>query len=58
MAIPVVSNDIVISLWVEGRDARNHKNTLKAIGGDLFSAPKAVSALLLIIPLGLEDFTR
>ena len=37
MAIPVVDNDSVISLWIEGREARNHKNTLKAIGGDLFS---------------------
>ena len=37
MAIPVVSNDSVISLWIEGREARNHKNTLKAIDGDLFS---------------------
>ena len=37
MAIPVVSNDSVISLWIEGREARNHKNTLKAIDGDLYS---------------------
>ncbi len=37
MAIPVLSNDNVISLWAEGREARNHKNTLKAIDGDLFS---------------------
>ena len=37
MAIPVVDNDSVISLWIEGREARNHKNTLKAIAGDLFS---------------------
>jgi hypothetical protein len=37
MAIPVVTNDSVISLWAEGHEARNHKNTLKAIDGDLFS---------------------
>ena len=37
MAIPVLSNDNVISLWAEGHEARNHKNTLKAIDGDLFS---------------------
>ena len=37
MAIPVLSNDSVISLWAEGREARNHKNTLKSIDGDLFS---------------------
>ena len=37
MALPVLSNDSVISLWAEGREARNHQNTLKAIDGDLFS---------------------
>ena len=37
MAIPVVTNDSVISLWSVGREARNHKNTLKSIDGDLFS---------------------
>lgn len=37
MAIPVVANDMVVKLWTQGLEARNHKNTLKAIGGDLFS---------------------
>ena len=37
MTFPVVVNNMVLALWAEGRDARNHKNTLKAIDGDLFS---------------------
>ncbi len=37
MAISVEANRMVIALWSEGREARNHKNTLKAIDGDLFS---------------------
>ena len=36
-SIPTVTNNMVIALWTEGREARNHKNTLKAINGDLFS---------------------
>ncbi len=37
MTFPVVVNNMVIALWAEGREARNHKNTLKAIDGDLYS---------------------
>ena len=37
MTFPVVVNNMVIALWTEGRAARNHKNTLKAIDGDLYS---------------------
>ena len=37
MTFPVVVNNMVIALWTEGREARNHKNTLKAIDGDLYS---------------------
>jgi hypothetical protein len=37
MTFPVEANRMVIALWSEGRDARNHKNTLKAIDGDLYS---------------------
>ena len=37
MTFPVVVNNMVIALWAEGRDARNHKSTLKAINGDLYS---------------------
>jgi hypothetical protein len=36
-SIPIVTNDMVITLWTEGREARNHTNTLKAIAGDLYS---------------------
>ena len=37
MTFPVVANNMVITLWAEGRDARNHKSTLKAIDGNLYS---------------------
>ena len=37
MTFPVVVNNMVIALWAEGRDARNHKSTLKAINGNLYS---------------------
>ena len=37
MTFPVVVNNMVIALWTEGREARNHKNTLKAINGELYS---------------------
>ena len=37
MTFPVVVNNMVLALWAEGREARNHKNTLKAINGDLYS---------------------
>ena len=37
MTFPVVVNNMVIALWAEGRDARNHKSTLKAIDGNLYS---------------------
>ena len=37
MTFPVVVNNMVIALWAEGRDARNHKSTLKAISGNLYS---------------------
>ena len=37
MTFPVVVNNMVLALWAEGREARNHKNTLKAIDGDLYS---------------------
>jgi hypothetical protein len=37
MTFPVVANNMVVALWAEGRDARNHKSTLKAIDGDLYS---------------------
>jgi len=37
VSIPVVCNSQVISLWRDGRDARNNKNTLVAIDGDLYS---------------------
>ena len=32
-----VKNREVVRLWSEGREARNHKNTLKSIDGDLYS---------------------
>ena len=37
MTFPVVVNNMVVALWAEGRDARNHKSTLKAINGNLYS---------------------
>lgn len=37
MSVEVTDNLNVVRAWKEGRDARNHKNTLLTIDGELFS---------------------
>lgn len=37
MSVKVTDNLNVVRAWKEGADARNHKNTLLTIGGELFS---------------------
>jgi len=40
----VTDNKNVVRAWREGKDARNHKNTLKSIAGDLLSYDLKIGA--------------
>ena len=53
----VTDNKNVVRAWREGKDARNHKNTLKSIAGDLLSYDLKIGARSLTGTCVIANYT-